>query len=114
MASARAALLADLRDVWGERVLLLLAELSDPAAGERCIEIAACLGRTVDMVEWRTACRLANTDIAEGLRDALEARGMVNPTEGGFSFVHTMLRERLETRARDAGRSSEHRGPTGP
>jgi len=106
--SAAAALLADLRDVWSERVLLLLADLSDPAAGERAIEIAACLGRAVDSVEWRTACRLANSDAPEGLRDALEARGMVVPTEEGFSFVHAMLRERLETRARDAGRTRGH------
>ncbi len=106
--SAAAALLADLRDVWSERVLLLLTEMEEPARAERAIEIAACLGRTVDLVEWETACRLADCEIPERLRDALESRGMVLPTDEGFSFVHGMLRERLETRARDAARWGAH------
>jgi tetratricopeptide (TPR) repeat protein len=106
--AATAALLADLRDVWSERVLLLLTEMDEPARAERAIEIAACLGRTVDVAEWETACKLSDCEIPERLRDALEARGMVLPTEDGFSFVHGMLRERLETRARDAGRLTAH------
>jgi tetratricopeptide (TPR) repeat protein len=106
--AAAAALLADLRDVWSERVLLLLADMEGAATAERAIEIAACLGHAVDEVEWHTACLLGNSGVPERLRDAAEARGLVVPTDDGFSFVHEMLRERLETRARDAGRLRSH------
>ncbi len=106
----------DLHAVWSARIDRVLAEFSPQARGY--LEVAACLGQTVDRAEWRRAC-----DDPEGLfgdrfpgdealRTALVDRLLVQRLAVGdrdsWSFVHTMLRESVERSGREAGRLAAH------
>jgi serine/threonine protein kinase/tetratricopeptide (TPR) repeat protein len=76
------------------------------------LELAAVLGRFVDIGEWRSACRAANVLASETLVDALVDNRLVNTDPRRprryWEFVHGMLRESLERRAREGGRLAQH------
>jgi tetratricopeptide (TPR) repeat protein len=109
-ADENVALPVDLGQVWRERVDDVLAG-RDPQEAEG-LELAAVLGPEVDPSEWRAVCASAGQSAPEylverliGLRLAVAAR---DGAEGSWRFVHGMLRESLEERARQGGRLEAH------
>lgn len=110
----RAELPADLEAVWSDRADRLLAERPEGVAV--ALEIAAVLGLRVDGVEWRRACAERGLEVSEeGLAEIVEAllsQRLASTGRGGperwFSFVHGMLREALESRARRGDRLEGH------
>ncbi|MBI2898347.1 MAG: protein kinase [Deltaproteobacteria bacterium] len=114
----------DLHEVWANRIGRVLEDR--PATDGAALELAALLGREVDGAEWRDACARMGFEPPDGLVDALlsqrlAVRGVVSGSEG-WSFVHGMLRESLERRARESDRwpglhracASMLHGRTGP
>lgn len=99
----------DVHEVWLGRAERALASRR-PGDG-LALELAAALGRRIEPKEWDEVCGLAQVLPTPGLVDDLvEQRLVVYDEEGGgrWSFVHGMLRESLERRARDAGRLEDH------
>lgn len=110
VADAEVPLPDSLHEVWSARVGRLLADR--PLDDARALEVAAALGREVHVPEWTSACRALGVHAAPDLLDRLLAERLaVTPTDRAdasrFSFVHGMLRESLERRAADAGRSAD-------
>ncbi len=91
----------NLHTAWRERMDRLLAHRG-PAA-RTAIELAACLGHHVDLVEWKTTCAVAGVPADLALLEALIEAGLGQKTETGFAFVHGILRESVERTAREAG-----------
>jgi tetratricopeptide (TPR) repeat protein len=98
----KAALPDDLHQVWSEHIARILPQL--PSSGQDGLEIAAALGETLDDAEWREACRAVGIDAPEAMVDLLVANRLAKRIEGDWSFVHGMLRESIERRAREGGR----------
>jgi tetratricopeptide (TPR) repeat protein len=99
-----------IHEVWNDRIQRLLKD-REPHEAET-LEIAAMLGLRVDWGEWRTACQLrgarASLDLVEELvRSRLGEYPREHGVEGGWAFVHGMLRESLKRRAWDAGRAED-------
>ncbi len=90
-----------LSEVWGRRLDELLGPGDRPA-----LELAACLGHTVDSALWRRAC-VGLPDASVQLEQLLEA-GLAKAGSAGWSFVHGMLREALLERARLGDRLARH------
>lgn len=92
-----------LSEVWGRRLDDLLGPGDRPA-----LELAACLGHTVDSRLWWNACvRGGLPDASARVEQLLEA-GLIKAGSAGWSFVHGMLREALLDRARAGGRLVAH------
>lgn len=92
---------------WGARTERLLLGRAD--ADGMALELAAVLGQDVDGAEWAQLCAAADVvpsaDLVEVL---LAARLAVCGPDGparGWAFVHGVLRESLEDRAREKGRA---------
>ena len=113
----------DLHHVWTTRLDRLLDEItteerfgSDRVGGPStrttvlgALELAAVLGRDVDADEWEAVCKTTGTAPSSGLVDRLISSNLaVSTQEGGWSFVHGMLRESLERVAREQGRWRAH------
>lgn len=101
----------DLHTLWRQRIgRLMLKEFpGERATAARCaLEIAALLGQEVDLLEWETACMLAQLGPVPMLLEILGEQGLVRAREQGFGFVHGMLRECLERLAFEADRSRAH------
>lgn len=117
----------NLHQVWSARLDRLALELGENRSGDNAtfraespaslplepvvesLELAAALGDEVDRTEWKIVCQMANVPIPPKLLDSLMTNRLAHPVEaGGFSFVHGMLRESLERRARDRGRWEKH------
>jgi tetratricopeptide (TPR) repeat protein len=100
----------DLAGVWRRRVdsLLNLRPLDD----RRALEIAALLGQEVDPDEWRAtyerAWAIPSVQLVDALLGARLARTGETGPEGGWSFVHPMLRQVLIDQAKAAGRHVVH------
>lgn len=100
---------ASLQEAWRDTVnrVLLFREEADGLA----LEIAATLGLDVDGMEWRMACQMLevrpSADLVECLFEGRLARSPQGPAVG-WSFVHGMLREALEIRAKERGRLASH------
>ncbi len=101
-----AALPDSLHVAWRDRVARLLE--GRPAQEREALEIAAALGDEVDEVEWAAACGRAGIEVPEGLVDVLLDKRLALSDEGGWRFVHGMLRESLERTALERGRSRRH------
>ena len=105
----------DLHQVWVERTAHALAPLGAPleTVHWRALELAACLGQEVALPQWRAA--LAHEGLAPSPQLLEQLRGghliLGDPQEDGeLAFVHAMLRESLERRARERGaHHSAHR-----
>jgi tetratricopeptide (TPR) repeat protein len=96
----------DLFDVWSSRLDEVLSEVGDEAI--RALEIAATLGLEVDENEWRTCLALAVCEFPSEVVQKLLSHRLVEDTDTGVRFVHSMLRESLERRAKESGRLVEH------
>ncbi|MFW5967999.1 MAG: AAA family ATPase, partial [Persicimonas sp.] len=96
-----------LHDVWVHRLEGLLAGFSFHA--REALELAAALGQTVRMREWKGLCDLAGVRLDENLASELIARRFAQKTEEGWSFAHSIVRESLERQAREEGRWVDHR-----
>lgn len=100
----------DLYHVWTARIERVLE--ARPEADGHALELAAVLGRAVDESEWRAACRrrgcVPGADLLDVLLDRRLAIRDPGDDRGAWSFVHEMLREALERRAREAGRDRDH------
>jgi len=100
----------DIHHVWAGRIERLLNGYA-PEAGI-ALEIAAVLGHELILGDWEAACELFGLTPPPRLLDQLldnllEAR-LAQPTDQGWAFVHGMLRESLERRAREANRLEPH------
>ena len=99
----------DVHAMWVDRVEHVLARAGDPAV--HGIELAAALGQNIDTREWRAAAATAGLWASTTLVERLIAGRLVTADtsiETGWSFVHAMVRESLERRAREGGRSAAH------
>jgi serine/threonine protein kinase/tetratricopeptide (TPR) repeat protein len=96
----------DIHQVWSARVDRLLSERPDE--DRQALEIAAILGQDVDGDEWRDVALRAGIQASTALVEALIVQRLASAgergPEAGWSFVHGMLRESLERKAREAGR----------
>ena len=98
---AEAGFPTDLIGVWRAR----LAPLLEEGTGHT-LEIAALLGQSVDAEEWEDACAAAELRPEVELLDELFRLRLAarDRRASGWEFAHGMLREALESRAKDAGR----------
>ena len=101
----------DLSDVWTSHLDRMLA--SRPKRDGVALEIAAALGRRVDTGEWTAVCRrVCGQPPAPALLDILVdhqlAQRAPDAPLSAWSFVHGMLSEALEVKAKQLGRWSEH------
>lgn len=94
--------------LWLERLEQLAgrAEATDDGTW-RALELAAVLGRDVDVEEWEGVLRAAGVERPEGLVEQLVGRGLAERTARGWSFGHGLLVETLQRRSRRAGRWEE-------
>ncbi|QDG49588.1 tetratricopeptide repeat protein [Persicimonas caeni] len=72
------------------------------------LEVAAALGREVDEVEWRSACKNLGLAIPDGLVAEMVNQKLAHRTPEGWAFVHGALREVIERGARNADRWGYH------
>lgn len=63
------------------------------------LEFAAALGRDVDEAEWQHACAMAGLENVPGLIETLVKVRLAEPSDGGLSFVHGLLRDHLREHA---------------
>ena len=101
--------------VWSARIEKLLKEAAPIAASRdresarQAMELAAVLGQTVDPAEWVAVCAQAGIRPPPELTELLINSCLAKPTEeGGWCFVHGMLRESLERQTRESGRWEAH------
>ena len=105
-AGARVELPRDVGRLWRERVQAVMQERS---ADERvALELAAVLGQDVDADEWREVAEEAGVGLDDGVADALVRRRLARREERGLVFAHGMVREAIETLAREEGRAALH------
>lgn len=93
----------DLQSVWQERVQRVLAESSGMAS--QALEIAAVLGESVAIDEWKAVCAEARIPLPPGLLSKLSERRLIQGSQERFRFSNAMLREALLNQAREAKRS---------
>lgn len=96
---ARAEVPDDIHDLWMGRLERLT--VFGESGLWRSLELAAALGREVDHEEWRIAAQMCGFRIPDDLEDSLSSAGLMRPNDTGWSFVHGMLRESLERRAKE-------------
>lgn len=94
-----------LHALWRRRVDDVVAR--NPAPGWHALEIAAALGMYIERDDWLAALELARIDVDRWFIDRLFARGLFEPSRGGWRFAHGMLRESLVRHAKEAGRWEE-------
>jgi len=95
-----------LNQVWRDRVDAVFEDQVEVARD--WLEIAAALGQSITTEEWHEACRLATGAEPVGLLDRLLDNRLALEEEGGWSFVHGMLRESIQSGARERGRWQRH------
>lgn len=91
----------NLHEVWSGRLERLLADQPDGA--RRCLIIASALGQEIREEEWRNVCGRSGAEIPPKLVEILMENRLAEPTDGGWSFSHGMLRESLQRIATDDG-----------
>ncbi len=98
---ARADLPDDLHQVWSQRLERLLANQHKGA--RQSLIIAAALGQEINEAEWRAICKGARAHVPANLVELLMENRLAEPTDGGWSFSHGMLRESLQRLATEEG-----------
>jgi tetratricopeptide (TPR) repeat protein len=93
---------ADTTAIGERRIDRLLADL--PMQARTALEIAAGLGMSVDVDEWREATAAARLPFVRGLVSRLISGGLARPTDRGFRFSHELIRDLIEHRSRREGR----------
>ncbi|MFT4627497.1 MAG: tetratricopeptide (TPR) repeat protein [Myxococcota bacterium] len=96
----------ELHALWQDALAEVLAGRSED--DQRCVEVAAALGRRVDAREWRAAVSTGGWGDPDPVAEALEQARMFRRVEHGWRFVHSMLHESIERASRDAGRWASH------
>jgi tetratricopeptide (TPR) repeat protein len=92
----------DLHALWGAHLERVLGGVEDD---ERALEVASALGPEVDPREWAAACAALGVAASDELLGTLFSTRLARAVEGGaWAFVHPMLSETLERRARERGR----------
>ena len=96
----------DVHELWSGRLVRWLdsVDAAHREDIEGVLEIAAVLGRQVELDELHEACAEAGVTVPEGLFDTLASRRLALVGRNRLSFVHGMLSESLERRARERGR----------
>ena len=102
---------SSLAEIWDARLATFLATRSEHDA--ECLELAACLGLQVNLVEWTALCRVADVNVTPGLKlEVVEQRFVTEFREESgqtnWHFAHGMLREALLRHARHMGRFEQH------
>ena len=97
------ALPGDVHALWEDRLSAALDEL--PAEASRAVEAASALGLEVDEDEWRQACAGVGLDPAtpDLVLERLVRHVLARPTDRGWRFVHSALRECCARRAEASG-----------
>lgn len=72
------------------------------------LELAAALGKDVDIDEWIAVCHHIGLEIPGGFLDALVQAHLVTLGETSWTFTHGMFRESLRRSAREAHRWQNH------
>ena len=96
----------DLRDVWRARLDRVLLGRSEE--DQVAVEVAAVLGRRFQPAEWLDVCASRGCPPSPTLLDHLLAARLVIAEEGTCSWVHDQLREAIEDRSTEAGRTAGH------
>jgi serine/threonine protein kinase/tetratricopeptide (TPR) repeat protein len=86
--------------VWESRIEQLLAGL--PGSARDALEVAAWIGREVDLAEWTAACK-----VPDALPERLAEARLAAVTDGRLVFAHPMLREALQRSAEARGRAQD-------
>ncbi len=96
---------ADIDRMWRTRVNTLLHGLRpDEVHG---LELAAVLGTTFSLSEWRNAATIAEASASPELVERLLEQNLATRQgDGVIAFRHTMLREALERRGVESGRAA--------
>ena len=89
---------ADLHAIWAERVAHLLK--GAPHGSETAIHLAALLGLEVVRTHWLSACDKAGVRASPDLVATMVEQGLAIWTDGGFRFVHGLLRDSIVRLAR--------------
>lgn len=106
----RALLPKDIQSVWAQRVVGVVDETinAHPDADRQhvnaALELAGALGRTVDNEEWEAVCERAEIRLPDRLHELLINHRLARPSEGGWAFIHGLLRESLEKTAKEGSR----------
>lgn len=100
----------DLHEVWDARVAHALEDL--PLRAEVQLERAAVLGEVFRADLWKVSCELddppAGAQVRARLITKLLDHRLLYLDRHRFRFAHTLLRESLLRRAREAGRLADH------
>ncbi len=100
----------DVHEVWFMRLKHALT--GRPETDLQSLEVAAILGESVDIEEWKNTCIRERIEPTDGLVDALVQEGLARrPThqsKNAWVFSHAMVRECLERSAREADRWKAH------
>ncbi len=92
-----------IQTLWVTRVESLVAGQPNGKEAFRALLIAACLGEQVDSVELSTACQADGFELPLWVEEAMVARGLAEPREGGWAFAHALLQECLSRHADEEG-----------
>ncbi|QDG52682.1 tetratricopeptide repeat protein [Persicimonas caeni] len=96
----------DVFEVWSSRLERALSQADEETM--YALELAAVLGLEVNEAEWRASLRLTGTGFPEAQIQRLLSHRLLDETDTGVRFAHSMLRESLERRAKEAGRYVGH------
>ena len=99
-ASARRLTPLSIRETWSERLShgLGAVEQGDRPAAIAALQVAAALGLLVRDSEWESACARLGIQIPETLSDSLRGARLILPTQTGWRWAHTMVRDILRER----------------
>lgn len=85
----------DVHATWQRRVREFVSRYNPPERAGSALVIAALLGKSVDVREWRHATVAAGLQVESDFVAKLVAAGLATRHEMGWSFVHGLLRESL-------------------
>jgi serine/threonine protein kinase/tetratricopeptide (TPR) repeat protein len=100
----------DIHQLWRARLddLLNRFPATHRPAALRCLELAATLGRDVDMSEWRTVCDLQGVTPPPHFVTLMLTARLARRTDAGWSFDHGMFCESVQRLAAEQGRATDH------
>lgn len=100
----------DLSELCRERIERFLSQRYPTCTEEvrQVLEVAAALGRHIDRVEWRTACKNLGLKVPAGLVAEMVNHRLAHREQDGWAFVHGALREVVECGARKGDRWGYH------
>ena len=99
-----------IRQLWRRRLKRLVELYPSQVRNDirRSLELAATLGRDIDQREWEATCKEADLMLPSDLPRRLGKHGLIEEADGGWSFVHGLLVESLETMAQEDRRYEQN------